>query len=280
MLSRRDILLTMPLAAVARAAAKDRNVVACQTNAWQHTPGNFPELLDLLTRIKRFGYQGFETNVRDVQGQFDNAKEARAQIDKIGLRFYGPHCNISQKLEEFQKITDGAVGLGASRIVVSGGGSYKSGQLDEEALRRKAEALNAVGKLCKQKGLRLVYHNHKPEFLGNGAEAKELLRRTNPELVSLLLDEGHAYDAGADVNAFFQTNHKRIDAIHLRDIKNSKQVPLGQGEYDFKTLAAIIKKTGWPGWLETEEELRTKDFKLADATVQSDRQFIRKTFGV
>lgn len=279
MLSRRHFFLTLPVTALGHAAAKDKNIVACQTNAWEFNPQEFSELLAVLERIKRFGYQAFETNVRNVQNQFQNAKQARAQIEKTGLRFYGPDCNLGQNMEGFQKTTDGAAALGASRIVINPGGPYGSGKLDEESLRKKSEALNAFGKVCKGKGLRLVYHNHNLEFQGNGAESEELLRRTDPELVGLLLDQGHAYDAGADVNAFFKRHHARIDAIHLRDLKAGKQVPLGQGKYDFKTLAAIITETRWPGWLETEDELRTKDFNLADQAVQSDRQFIKKMFG-
>jgi sugar phosphate isomerase/epimerase len=287
MLTRRDILSIMPLLAVTRAAAQEQKKkvgslrkVACQTNAWQHTPGNFQELLDLLARIKRFGYEGFETNVRDVQDQFASAAQARAQIEATGLKFFGPHCNINSPIESFNKTSDGAAALGASHIVVSGGGSFKNGKLDEAVLTHKVEALTAVSKIVKERGLRLVYHNHKPEFVENGAESEELLRRTDPELVNLLLDQGHAFEAKADVNAFFARHSNRIDAMHIRDLRDDKQVPLGQGEYDFKTLAAEIKKTGWSGWLETEEELRTKDFQLADSTVQSDREFFRKMFGV
>lgn len=288
MLTRRDVLSIMPFLAVTPAVAqgqrrkvsKSRNVVGCQTNAWQHTPGNFPELLDLLARIKRFGYEGFETNLRDVQDQFASPAQARSQIEATGLKFYAPHCNINSPVESFKAVAGGSAALGASRIVVSGGGSFKNGKLDEAALSHKVEALTAVGKIVKERGLRLVYHNHKPEFVENGAESEELLRRTDPELVNLILDQGHAFEAGADVNAFFARHAKRIDAMHIRDLRDGKQVPLGKGEYDFKTLAAEIKKAAWPGWLETEEELRTKDFALADATVQSDRQFFRTMFGV
>jgi sugar phosphate isomerase/epimerase len=92
---------------------------------------------------------------------------------------------------------------------------------------------------------------------------------------------GHAYNAKADVIAFFKRHHRRIDAMHLRDMKNGKQVPLGEGDFDFGALGAVIRETGWPGYLTLEEEsLKTSDARQVEAVVRSSRQHIRKSFGV
>ena len=90
--------------------------------------------------------------------------------------------------------------------------------------------------------------------MSGGAEIEELLRRTDPQLVYLLLDLGHAYREHTDLVAFFTKHHARIDAMHLRDIRGTEQVPLGQGELDFPGLASLIRQTGWSGWLTDEEE--------------------------
>ena len=68
--------------------------------------------------------------------------------------------------------------------------------------------------------------------------------------------------------------------MHLRDIRDGKQVPLGKGELDFATLAANIRKAGWPGWLTVEEEaLKTEDTQAVEAVLESDRQMIRTRLG-
>ena len=265
-----------PLAALARAAAAPVNPVACQTNAWRLQAGDFPELLKRLAVLERLGYAGFECNVRFVQGQFANAREARARIQDTGVRFYGTHTGLRFGMDELQRSIDGAASLGAERFALSGAGAV----LVKEAVRHKAESINQVGKRCKQAGLRLVYHNHESEFAAGGAEIEEIVRLTDPELVWLLFDVGHAGLVGADVPAFLTRRQRRIDALHVRDFRAGQQVPLGQGEFDFGALAAAIRKTGWSGWLTLEEEsLKSDDNAYVESVLSSGRELIRKTLG-
>jgi sugar phosphate isomerase/epimerase len=163
----------------------------------------------------------------------------------------------------------------------AGGILTKDGKLDQDALSKKVETILRLAKRCQQAGLRLVYHNHKEEFSAGGAEIQELLRRTDPELVFLLLDVGHAFREKADLPAFLELHHRRIDALHLRDIRDGQQVPLGQGEVNFAALAAAIRKTNWLGWLTVEEENLPKstDNDTIESVLRTDRQAIRKLFG-
>jgi inosose dehydratase len=275
------LALRSPLTALA--AAGVRNPVGCQTNAWQIKPGDFRDLLSRLADLKRLGFEAFECNVRFVQEQFANAQKARAQIQGLGVRFYGPHTGIRFGVDELQRLVDGAAAVGAEHFVLSGaGGTVKKDQaLDQDALGKKLDTLERVGKHCRKAGLRLVYHNHRQEFTSGGAEIEELVRRCDPELVFFLLDIGHAFNEQADVPAFFTRHHQRIDALHLRDVREGKQVPLGQGQLDFAALAAAIRKTAWPGWLIVEEEaLKSADNRYVESVLESDRRMIRKTFGV
>jgi sugar phosphate isomerase/epimerase len=288
MLSRRNLILSAPLLALTRLSGAARNTVACQVNAWFGMGGKkdvpFPELLARVGDLKRLGYEAFECNIRFVQDQFPNAREARALIQKTGVRFYGTHVGLRFNMEELEGWVKGAASIGAERFALSGSGSVlaKDKQhLDPEAMRTKAESLNRLGAACKKAGLRLVYHNHGNEFMLNGAEIEELLKQTDPGLVWLLLDLGHAYHEHADVVAFMSRHHERIDALHLRDIKDKKQVPLGQGELDWSGLAAVIRKTGWPGVLTLEEEnLQSDDDRFIQSVLKADREMIRRTFGV
>jgi sugar phosphate isomerase/epimerase len=287
MISRRAFLTSLPLAAalptLARAAAGPANHVACQTNAWQIKPGDFPELLKRAADLKRLGFEAFECNVRFLEGQFGNAKEARAQIEKTGMALYGSHTGVKPATENLDRYVEGVAALGATHFALSGaGGITKDGKLNQEALAKKVEDIARIAKRCQKAGLRLVYHNHKEEFKADGAEMGELLRRTDPETVFLLFDVGHAFREKTDVPAFFAAHHRRIDALHLRDIRDDQQVRLGQGELDFVALAAAIRKTGWPGWLTVEEESLSKsaDAPTIESILNTDRRAIRNFFGV
>jgi sugar phosphate isomerase/epimerase len=287
MLNRRQFLAAAPLAAalprLAWAAATAAPQVACQGNAWQIKTDDFADLLKRLADMKRLGYAAFECNVRFVEGQFATAAEARRQIAATGMTFYGSHTGVGQKADYLDKAVDGVASLGAKHFAVSGsGGVVKDGKLNQEALTKKIEAIARVAKRCQQAGLRLVYHNHQAEFLAGGVEIQEILRRTDPQQVFLLFDIGHAHRAQADVVAFFTANQQRIDAMHLRDIRGDKQVPLGQGELNLAALAAAAKKADWHGWLTVEEENLGKsvDVPTVESVLTTDRRAINKFFGV
>ncbi|MCL4401370.1 MAG: sugar phosphate isomerase/epimerase [Acidobacteria bacterium] len=279
MLSRRELLVAAPWAAAALYAAGRGNPVGCQGNAWNTDPNDFPGFIQLMEKIKSFGFDGIESNVRYIQKQADNAKQAREQLRKTGIHFLGSHMGMTPNFDQLAKLIDISGAVGAERVILSGQGLAKNGKVDPAELKAKIEYLNRAGERCRKNRMKLAYHNHQGEFLNSSAEMEDLLRGTDPALVSLQFDTGHAFLAGADVAAFFTKHHARIEGLHLRDLRARKQVPLGEGEFDQKPLAEAVRKTGWRGWLIVEEELRTRDFALADRTVQSDRRFIRNVFG-
>lgn len=292
MISRRYFLSALPVclasaAVAAQTTSPARLKAGCQTNAWRIDPRDFTQVLSVLSKLKGLGYEGFETGFRNIQGQFKEAVVARRELDKIGLVFFGAHIFLDKYDGETQiapydlvtQVVDGAARLGAERLILSGGGLAADGAaLDAAALARKAQGLNAAGKYARSKGLRLNYHNHWQEFSLGGAEMEGLFRDTSPELVRFVLDCGHAFRAKVDVAEFFTRHHARIDGLHLRDFRGENQVPLGQGEFDLKALAAAVKETKWRGWLLNEEE-RADGSKPGETAVAPARQTLRKFFG-
>lgn len=291
MISRREFLAA-PIAvastvALLQAAPKNIGVkIGCQTNAWRIDPNNFDSLVEVLRQLKELGYEGYETGFRNVQGQFANSAAVRKQLEVTGLKFLGCHIFLDKydeqtqiaPLELVQKIADGAASLGAERLILSGGGLIRDGRVAADALKRKAVGLNAAGKYCRSKGIRLAYHNHGPEFEAGGVEIEGLYAQTDPALVDFLHDFGWAFFAKANVSAFFARHHKRIVGMHLRDFKNGEQVPLGQGEFPIKELAAAIQKAKWTGWAINEEE-RLSGEKPGEKAVAPARQTMKQVFG-
>jgi inosose dehydratase len=296
MISRREFFAAFPVVALSPALVlagqQSAGVkIGCQTNAWRIDPNNFDSLLDVLRKLKELGYEGFETGYRNVQGQFANASVTKKQIEQTGLKFLGCHIFLEEydartriaPMELIKNVAEGAAALGAERLILSGGGLIQkggagAGPVDANALSRKALGLNAAGRYCRSKGLRLAYHNHGPEFANDGEEIKGLYRQTEPALVDFLTDCGWAFSAKADVSKFFEEHHKRIAGLHLRDFKNGEQVPLGQGDFPIRELASAIKKANWQGWTINEEE-RLSGEKPGEKAVAPARQTLRQIFG-
>lgn len=288
-LSRRQFVGTLPALVSALALLRSNHLnaaektskprVGCQANGFPIKQGDFPGLIAALPKMKELGYTGFECNVKFVEGEFDRVAEARKKIDDKGVTFIGTHSNMGQaKPEALARHVEKVAALGGSYIVMSGSGLSPKGEFTPAALKEKATALNALGKICRDGGLRLAYHNHNPEFANHNAEVTGLAENTNPEHVSFLMDAGHAKLGGGDPAAFMRKFSNRILGCHLKTYKELVQVPLGQGDWDFVDLAAAIKDTRWSGWLITEEGGGPKSGN-ADA-LKPDREYIRKVFSV
>ncbi|MEJ7616025.1 MAG: hypothetical protein WKF30_03405 [Pyrinomonadaceae bacterium] len=128
-ISRRRFLTALPLGGAAsmaaiktmHAAAPAGVKIGCQTNAWRIDPREFSQVLGVLGELKGLGYEGFETGFRNVQGQFDNATQARRQLESIGLTFFGAHIFLEKydavtrlaPSDLITQVVDGAARLGA-----------------------------------------------------------------------------------------------------------------------------------------------------------------------
>jgi inosose dehydratase len=216
--------------------------------------------MDLLDPIGQIGYAGFETSFTNVKAQFQSLQNARRQIEKTGLVFWGIHIYLPHHFYDplthiappslYEQIAPGGLSLGAGHMIFSGAPCENAEQLDH-----KIAGLNAAGKYSKSIGLPLAYHNETAqESQSKLGELEALYDRTDPEYVSFLLDRGHAYRGGMNVPAFVRKHHGRIIGIHLRDYRNGKQVVLGERIFPLAEPAAVLKQVHWHGWVLNEEE--------------------------
>lgn len=252
----------------------------CQANGWNLDPARFDLLLTAIREMKQLGFQGYETNIRFLQPQLSRLPEARSALNEIGLEFIGAHTGLPKTGDEVSKLADQAKQFGAHALVVSHGGLSKTGQFTEEALDAKAQLLNDAGRRCADAGSTLAYHNHQPEFQNHAAEELGLIRKTDPKLVFLLLDIGHAWLADPDAISVFAANPNRAFGLHVRDFHNRESVPLGQGEFPLRELAEVIRKTQWSGWLIDEEERPNLKDKPGKAAIGPSRKTMKEVFGV
>jgi len=253
--------------------------VGCQANAFVARNGSFDALLPVLGTIASLGYAGFECNNHLLQSEFANSAEARQKIQETGLEFIGMHTSMKEAATgDLAAMSAAGAALGCHYIVMSGEGLSPSGAFTPAALEGKAKQLEQFGKLCRDHGMVLAYHNHMPEFANNNAEMQAIADHTDPKLVSFLMDAGHAYQGGGNPAEFLRRNPHRLVGCHVKTFKNkTDQVPLGKGDFGFEDLAAAIRSTGWSGWIIDEEG----GGKTADeAAVGPDREYIRRVFGV
>jgi sugar phosphate isomerase/epimerase len=101
---------------------------------------------------------------------------------------------------------------------------------------------NKVGKLCKENGLKFVYHNHADEFLKvEGVTIYDyFLKNTNPDYVYFQSDLYWMHRGGVNPIDYFKTYPNRFISWHVKDYKE-----LGEsGKIDFKDIFNYQKTAG------------------------------------
>jgi sugar phosphate isomerase/epimerase len=205
-------------------------------------------------------------------------KQFRAMLDRYGLSMPSTHVGatagpgLEKQLEGFQimglKYTE-ISGGGAPRPQAASGGARKAPQagpppVTEESVKRTAALLNEHGKIAGKFGMKMLYHNHAPEFQPfEGSEKRPydiLLAETDPSLVAMQLDIGWASVAGQNVLEMFKKNPGRFELWHVKDARGIKSldphmnqrdrmraimlVPVGQGEVDYRPFFANAELAG------------------------------------
>lgn len=92
---------------------------------------------------------------------------------------------------------------------------------NEDGYYKAAEDLNHYGKLLKEQGLKLYYHNHHFEFEKyRGKTGFELLtENTDPEYVGFELDVHWISRAGQNPVDWINRLSNRVDLVHLKDYR-------------------------------------------------------------
>jgi len=146
-------------------------------------------------------------------------------------------------------------------------------RLDEAGWKNLAEGLNAAGAIAKEYGLKLTYHHHGGTVIESPEEIDRLMELTDPALVYLLFDTGHAYYGGADPLNVLRKHYDRIAYVHLKDIRqdvlnrsraekadfvtcirNGVFTVPGDGCIDFKPIVGELVNRGYDGWAMLEGE--------------------------
>ena len=159
--------------------------------------------------------------------------------------------------------------------------------LDDRGWKSLAEGLNLAGEICHENGMKLVYHHHAGTVVERPEDIERLMSLTDPELVYLLFDTGHAYYGGNDPLTVLRTYFDRIPYVHLKDVRQDVlmqarkegvdfltrvkrgvfTVP-GDGCIDFVPILKELLERGYDGWALIEAE--------QDPTVANPYEYAKK----
>ena len=180
---------------------------------------------------------------------------------------------------------------GLSRMQIAGHVKPEDNMSDAE-YAQFAKALNLVGEITLEQGVKSCFHNHVGSTIETREEIDQLWRLIDPGLVFMGPDTGHLAWAGADVVQFCRDYASSIKTMHIKDV--NKQVmdegvaaqwdyrtfsdkgiwtELGQGCVDFPTIFQILADAGFGGWLIVETDVTQLSTPLESAIIS--RQYLR-----
>jgi sugar phosphate isomerase/epimerase len=189
----------------------------------------------------------------------------------------------------------GAGGANGGAYVFGRGGTARARALSNpaapmttEEVKRTAQQNNEHGKIAQKFGMKILIHNHTPEFapLADNPKMKPydiLLAETDPALVTMQMDIGWASVAGQDIVGWFKAHPGRFELWHVKDCSTiwlmtpqmtqlermwaAQIVPIGQGDVDYKTIFANAQLAGMKHFAVEHDEAAAWGDSIATAGV-------------
>jgi len=168
----------------------------------------------------------------------------RAILDRNGLRAPSTHV-AGNALDNLQRQLDDAQTLGHEYIIVASLPIARPPTLDD--YRRWADRLNEAGRIARERGLWIGFHNHANDFVViDGEVAYDVLAaRTDPAVVRLQLDTGNVAMARRDPMEYMKRFGGRYWLFHIKDVPRlgaESDTELGKGIIDFRELLGSIER--------------------------------------
>ncbi|WP_176709940.1 sugar phosphate isomerase/epimerase [Streptomyces sp. Wb2n-11] len=208
-----------------------------------------PLAKDFRGTLARLAEMGYATV--GVSGRHGNsAADIRRMLDGARLRAVLEHVAYTTVSGSgLPQAVDDVVTLGGKWIVVP---SLPGAMHSPAGFREAARQFNKAGLAAREKGLKVLFHNHGGDHVVSGGENLYdiLLTETDPELVGFELDVYWAARGGADPARLFVEHPRRFPALHVKDMApDGDFADVGSGVLDFPAMFDRARRGGVKQWL-------------------------------
>ncbi|NBJ05104.1 sugar phosphate isomerase/epimerase [Alistipes sp. Z76] len=182
------------------------------------------------------------------------AAEFKALCDSKGIKIVSTHTAIGMDpndeegvMNKWRAVFDGLKTMGAKYCVIPGFGLGSN----LEELQGVCDYFNKVGKLAKEYGLLLGYHNHSHEYnVMDGQVIWEyMIEHTDPECVFFQMDVFWTTKGGKNPVEYLKKYPERIKMLHIKD----EMVIGDSGEIDFEAIFKQFYANGYSDFVVEQE---------------------------
>jgi inosose dehydratase len=159
----------------------------------------------------------------------------------------------AQTLAETLELAGAAQSLGCRRLNFNPSPKPGKALKSDDELRLQAAYLNRLGRELRNRGMRLLVHQHDAEMRAEAREWRFQLRHTDPALVDFCLDLHWVYRGGQDPLALLGEAAGRVQSLHLRNSSGGVwSEALGEGDINYQAVADSLCRIGYRGLLVVE----------------------------
>jgi len=239
-----------------------------------HFPKGVEKTLDL---IKEMGFTEIETSGANGVTNAD----FRKLCDARGISIPSSGADFGELVKDPMVVVERAKAFGAKFVMCAWNPHQKSAFSLEDA-KNAINVFNAAGKILKENGLTLCYHDHGYEFHAyeDGTLLDYMIKNTNPEYVSFEMDVlWTMHGGGADMPVTLLKKYPgRFKLMHVKDLKKGvvgdlsggtpaeNDVAVGMGQGDWKKIIKLAKKNGVVHcFIEDESNIEVQNIPLSIA---------------
>ena len=180
-----------------------------------------------------------------------SAEDFKALCDEKGLEIISTHTSIGmndpEAMQKWHDVFAGLKTMGAKYCVIPG---FNLGSNLQE-LKAVCDYFNEVGKIGKEYGIKLGYHNHAHEYeLCEGKVKWEyMIENTDPDCVFFQMDVYWTTRGGKDPVEYLKKYPERIKMLHIKD-----DLVIGEsGKIDFEAIFKQFYANGYSDFVVEQE---------------------------
>jgi sugar phosphate isomerase/epimerase len=240
---------------------------------------------EIVSTSKTAGYRSLEImtellipEMREALQEF----EVEVPIVYAGGAYHTP--DVGQKtVARILESAQDAKSFGARYINTNPDPKPGQARKTDEELATEAKYLNQLGSELNKAGMRLLVHHHNPEMMDNAREWRYLLTQLDKNNAGLCIDIDWMYQGGQQPLPLLAMAGNRVEDIHLRNASNGVWTEsVNSGDYNYKAIAAHLKREGYTGYLTVELAFRpeTNITRSLGENLRLSREFVERTFEV
>jgi sugar phosphate isomerase/epimerase len=158
----------------------------------------------------------------------------------------------------------------------------------DACLKAARQRLEGFARLAERTGVRVCYHTHSGQYLGNnGASLRLLLEGFDPHHVGAYVDTGHTAVNGGPFRIELDVVKPWLSLLAIKDMLwekrggawNYRVVPAGEGIVKWADVGAAVKQAGFQGTVSLHGEYETKDLEERRRLAREELAFLKKHLG-